>query len=64
MLLKRKYLFGTTILAGVMAVTAPAFAQTPAQPAAQPLTAQQEEDARRAALLWAFLQKELAPKGH
>ncbi len=27
MLLKRKYLFGTTILAGVMAVTAPAFAQ-------------------------------------
>jgi len=28
MLLKRKYLFGTTILAGVMAVTAPAFAQT------------------------------------
>ena len=26
MLLKRKYLFGTTILAGVMAVTAPAFA--------------------------------------
>jgi outer membrane receptor protein involved in Fe transport len=29
MLLKRKYLFGTTILAGVIAVTAPAFAQTP-----------------------------------
>ena len=28
MLLKRKYLFGTTILAGVMAVTAPAFAQS------------------------------------
>lgn len=28
MLLKRKYLFGSTILAGVMAVTAPAFAQT------------------------------------
>ncbi len=27
MLLKRKYLFGTTILAGVMAVAAPAFAQ-------------------------------------
>ncbi len=27
MLLKRKYLFGTTILAGVMSVTAPAFAQ-------------------------------------
>ncbi|MDI1326611.1 MAG: TonB-dependent receptor [Brevundimonas sp.] len=27
MLLKRKYLFGSTILAGVMAVTAPAFAQ-------------------------------------
>ena len=27
MLLKRKYLFGTTILAGVMAVSAPAFAQ-------------------------------------
>ncbi|MDQ3125347.1 MAG: TonB-dependent receptor [Pseudomonadota bacterium] len=27
MLLKRKYLFGTTILAGVMAATAPAFAQ-------------------------------------
>lgn len=31
MLLKRKYLFGTTILAGVMAVTAPAFAQTAGQ---------------------------------
>ncbi len=28
MLLKRKYLFGTTILAGVMAVTAPALAQS------------------------------------
>ena len=28
MLLKRKYLFGTTILAGVVAVTAPAFAQS------------------------------------
>ena len=28
MLLKRKYLFGSTILAGVMAVTAPAFAQS------------------------------------
>ena len=28
MLLKRKYLFGTTILAGVMAATAPAFATT------------------------------------
>ena len=27
MLLKRKYLFGTTILAGVMAATAPALAQ-------------------------------------
>jgi len=28
MLIKRKYLFGTTILAGVMAVAAPAFAQS------------------------------------
>lgn len=28
MLLKRKYLFGTTVLAGVMAVSAPAFAQS------------------------------------
>ena len=26
--LKRNYLFGTTILAGVLAVSAPAFAQT------------------------------------
>ena len=33
MLLKRKYLFGTTILAGVMAVTAPAFAQSSQLPA-------------------------------
>jgi outer membrane receptor protein involved in Fe transport len=33
MLLKRKYLFGTTIIAGVMAASAPAFAQT--APAAQ-----------------------------
>lgn len=32
MLLKRKYLFGTTILAGVMAVTASAFAQTAGAP--------------------------------
>jgi outer membrane receptor protein involved in Fe transport len=31
MLLKRKYLFGTTILAGVMALTAPAFAQDASQ---------------------------------
>lgn len=37
MLIKRKYLFGTTILAGVMAVAAPALAQTaPAQPQPQP----------------------------
>lgn len=36
--LKRNYLFGTTVLAGVIAVAAPAFAQsaaTPAKPAAQ-----------------------------
>ncbi|WP_332658079.1 TonB-dependent receptor domain-containing protein [Brevundimonas sp.] len=32
MLLKRKYLFGSTILAGVMAVTAPAFAQSQLPP--------------------------------
>jgi outer membrane receptor protein involved in Fe transport len=34
MLLKRKYLFGTTVLAGVMAVTAPAFAQSQSDPQA------------------------------
>lgn len=36
MLLKRKYLFGTTVLMGVMALTAPAFAQT-APPAPPPV---------------------------
>lgn len=36
MQLKRQYLFGTTVLAGVVALSAPAFAQTPA-PAAQPV---------------------------
>ncbi|KQW80864.1 TonB-dependent receptor domain-containing protein [Brevundimonas sp. Root1279] len=49
MLTKRKYLFGTTILAGVMAVTAPAFAQTAQprpqaqQPAPQPAEDEVEE---------------------
>lgn len=43
MLLKRKYLFGSTILAGVMAVTAPALAQTTQLPG---VTAQgQQEEA-------------------
>ena len=48
MLLKRKYLFGTTILAGVMAVSAPAFAQdtqlpgVTAQGQAEPVTELEE----------------------
>ncbi|MBX9461272.1 MAG: TonB-dependent receptor [Brevundimonas sp.] len=55
MLLKRNYLFGTTILAGVMAATAPAIAQTapaPAQqsPAAQAAQQQADEDAQAARL--------------
>lgn len=41
MLLKRKYLFGTTILAGVMAVTAPALAQNSQLPG---VTVQGQED--------------------
>lgn len=41
MLLKRKYLFGSTILAGVMAVTAPALAQTTQLPG---VTAQGQQD--------------------
>jgi iron complex outermembrane receptor protein len=46
MLLKRKYLFGSTILAGVMAVTAPAFAQTPqATQTTQPPVTQDDENA-------------------
>jgi iron complex outermembrane receptor protein len=43
MLLKRKYLFSSTILAGVMAVAAPAFAQTtpaPQRPQPQPPVSQ------------------------
>ena len=44
MLLKRKYLFGTTILAGVMAVTAPAFAQTTQLPAVS-VQGQSDQDA-------------------
>lgn len=43
MLIKRKYLFGTTILAGVMAVTAPAFAQS--QPAGTTAQGQSAQDA-------------------
>lgn len=39
--LKRNYLFGTTILAGVLAVSAPAFAQT-AEPASQDATVVEE----------------------
>ncbi|HZV84870.1 MAG TPA: TonB-dependent receptor, partial [Brevundimonas sp.] len=39
---KRNYLFGTTVLAGLMAVTAPAFAQTP-QPVV-PVTSQSAQD--------------------
>lgn len=42
MLLKRKYLFGTTILAGVMAVTAPALAQNSQLPG---VTVQGQQDA-------------------
>ncbi len=41
MLLKRKYLFGTTVLAGVIAASAPAFAQT--QTTQDPEVAQVEE---------------------
>ena len=44
MLLKRKYLFGTTILAGVMAVTAPAFAQATQLPAVS-VQGQSDQDA-------------------
>lgn len=54
MLLKRKYLFGTTILAGVMAVTAPAFAQTAPQstpPANQQTPAQAADEQEEADVL-------------